>query len=126
MIKKVVKKENLISLKIYFDRAKMYLGYINFFILNVVLINSIENTVIKEYIAAYKFILIPSMFVIYMTGLIFIGYLDTKLGLRKEEMRNNAMMNPVISELLFSIKSISSDISQIKDHQQKSSQPERK
>ena len=36
-------KKGIISTKIYFDRARMYLGYINFFMLNLVLLNSSDN-----------------------------------------------------------------------------------
>ncbi len=122
MITPAPKKEKLIALKIYFDRAKMYLGYINFFMLNIVLINSIDNTAFKAYIQEYKLIIVPVMFVIYMSGLIFIGFLDTKLGLRREEMRNNAMMNPVITDLLNTVKNISVDVSEIKEKQNNSSQ----
>ncbi|WP_020526734.1 hypothetical protein [Flexithrix dorotheae] len=117
MIKSDASKKRLIAIKIYFDRAKMYLGYINFFILNIVLINSIDNPAIKNYINDYKLILIPIIFVLYMAALIFIGYLDTKLGFRKEEMRNNAMMNPVLADLLHSVKKIEVNITELKNSQ---------
>jgi hypothetical protein len=118
----VPKKEKLIALKIYFDRAKMYLGYINFFILNIVLINSIDDDALKAYIQEYKLFIVPIMFIIYMGGLIFLGFLDTKLGLRREEMRNNAMMNPVITDLLKTVKNISVDVGEIKEKQNNPSQ----
>jgi hypothetical protein len=41
-------KKKLIAFKIYFDRARMYLGYINFFMLNLVLINSFENETVNQ------------------------------------------------------------------------------
>lgn len=39
-------------------------------------------------------------------GLISIGFLDTKLGARSEEMRNNSLHNPVTVELLEKIRDI--------------------
>ena len=84
----------------------MYLGYINFFMLNIVLINSFENPIFEDYIARYKLLIIPISFVFYLAILIFIGYLDTRLGFRQEEMRNNASSNPVMQDLLSSIKDI--------------------
>jgi hypothetical protein len=103
-------KKRLIAVKIYFDRARMYLGYINFFILNIVLINSIENEVLKSYINDYKLVIIPLLFIIYAITLIFIGYLDTKLGLRQEEMRNNTAVNPIMQDLIRKIDEIHLEI----------------
>lgn len=106
-------KKKLITLKIYFDRARMYLGYINFFILNMVLIESIENASLKEYIAQYKWVLIPLLFFSYVSLLLLIGYLDHKMGLRQEELRNNAIKNPVMQDLISSIKDIQNKLIKI-------------
>lgn len=103
-------KKRLIALKIYFDRARMYLGYINFFILNLVLINSFENPALKLFIQDYKYFVVPALFVIYMFLLIFIGFLDTKLGFRQEEMRNNALVNPVMMDLIQSVNEIKTEV----------------
>lgn len=106
MVKEKVSKKKIIALKIYFDRARMYLGYINFFLLNVVLLNSFENPQYQQFVKEYQYFVIPVLFVIYALLLVFVGYLDTKLGFRSEEMRNNAMMNPVLTELLDTVKRI--------------------
>lgn len=111
-------KSNLIALKIYFDRARMYLGYINFFMLNMVLINSFDNSTMKNLLSEYQLIAIPLLFVVYLFALLFIGYLDTKWGLRQEEMRNNAMNNPVMQDLLQSIRDIKEDVDSINQRQQ--------
>lgn len=103
-------KKMLIAFKIYFDRARMYLGYINFFILNLVLINSFDNTTISNFISDYKYMVIPLLFIIYLVILIFIGYLDTKLGFRQEEMRNNALFNPYLQDLLQTVKDIQLEV----------------
>ena len=103
-------KRKIIAFKIYFDRARMYLGYINFFILNLVLINSFDNPEIKEIINEYKLMVIPVLFVVYMLLLIFIGYMDTKLGFRQEEMRNNASINPVMQDLIKTVNDIRDEI----------------
>ena len=103
-------KKRLIALKIYFDRARMYLGYINFFILNLVLINSFENPSLKLFIQDYKYFVVPALFIIYIILLIFIGFLDTKLGFRQEEMRNNALINPVMRDLIQSVNEIKHEV----------------
>jgi len=103
-------KKKIIALKIYFDRARMYLGYINFFILNLVLVNSFEEPKLTAFIEEYKFFVIPALFISYMALLVFIGYLDTKLGFRQEEMRNNASVNPVIQDLVMTVNEIRDEI----------------
>ena len=106
-------KKLIVLLKIYFDRARMYLGYINFFMLNLVLINSYEEGVIGNYLSEYKLIIIPLLILFYVLLLLLIGYLDTRLGLRQEEMRNNAAINPVMQELLRSINEIKGEVKSI-------------
>ena len=109
-INSVHPKKKIIVLKIYFDRARMYLGYVNFFMLNLVLINSVDNQALKEFIQEYKLLVIPILFFAYMALLIFIGYIDTKLGFRQEEMRNNASINPVMQDLIRGINEIKDEI----------------
>ena len=109
-------KRLVVLFKIYFDRARMYLGYINFFMLNLVLINSFEDGALGNYISEYKLMIIPLLILIYVLILLLIGYLDTRLGFRQEEMRNNALTNPVMQELLKSINDIKSEVKQINPH----------
>lgn len=113
MIEPSDSKRKLIAVKIYFDRARMYLGYINFFILNLVLLNSIDNPFVIEFINKYKLVVIPILFVLYLLVLVFIGYLDTKLGLRQEELRNNASKNPVMQQLLSSVLDIQNKVTEM-------------
>ena len=107
-------KKRIIALKIYFDRARMYVGYINFFILNLVLINSFDNPEIKVFVLDYKFLLVPVLFMAYTILLIVIGYLDTKLGFRQEEMRNNASINPVMQDLIRAVDEIRDEVKKVK------------
>ena len=103
-------KKGIISTKIYFDRARMYLGYINFFMLNIVLLNSSENGFIANMVNQNRILWIPVLFVFYAAVLVFIGFLDTKLGFRQEEMRNNAVHNPVLMEMINSINEIKKEV----------------
>ncbi len=103
-------KKGIIRTKIYFDRARMYLGYINFFMLNIVLLNSSENGFLANIVNQNRIIWIPVLFVFYAAVLVFIGFLDTKLGFRQEEMRNNATHNPVLMEMIDSINEIKKEV----------------
>ena len=108
--KKRTIKKGIINFKIYFDRARMYLGYINFFMLNVVHFNSSEGGMISDIVNQNRLLWIPILFVFYSVVLIFIGYLDTSLGLRQEELRNNAENNPIIKEMIDSVREIKKEV----------------
>lgn len=113
IMEKMKSKKKLVAFKIYFDRARMYLGYINFFMLNIVLINSFDNPTFEAYASKYKWLIIPLSFVLYSALLVFIGYLDTRLGVRQEEMRNNASTNPVMQDLLRTVKDIQKKVHEL-------------
>ena len=108
--KKRKMKKGIISTKIYFDRARMYLGYINFFMLNLVLLNSSEDGFIANMINQNRIMWIPVLFVFYAIVLVFVGFRDTELGFRQEEMRNNAIHNPVLMEMIDSINEIKKEV----------------
>ena len=116
--KRKISKQKFITLKIYFDRARMYLGYINFFMLTLVLLQSFENELLHSLMKEYRLILVPVLVLLYGAVLLFIGFLDTKLGFRQEELRNNASVNPVMQELLGTIHEIHKDVQQIKAKKQ--------
>lgn len=105
-------KRGLISFKIYFDRARMYLGYINFFMLNIVLINSSDSGFLTSIVNQNRIVWIPILFLFYIVVLVFIGFLDTRMGFRQEEMRNNAMHNPVLMKMVDSIEEIKREVKQ--------------
>ena len=43
-------------------------------------------------------------------GMLVIGYLDTKLGIRSREMEDNSIKNPVLMDILSRIKNIEKSI----------------
>ncbi len=103
----------IVLLKIYFDRARMYLGYINFFMLNLVLINSYDDGQIGVLISELKWLFVPILILFYVLLLLLIGYLDTKLGFRQEEMRNNAAINPIMQHLIKSVEEINKNVKKL-------------
>lgn len=75
--------------KIYFDRGRIYISYIQF----ILLLKIAFSDFIKGYM---YFIALPGA-LLFMFG---IGYLDTRFGIRKRELENNASQNPVLTEIL--------------------------
>ncbi len=99
-------KKTLVRWKIYLDRAKMYLGYINFVMIAFVFLNSINDSSVRELLDENRLIFYPLVMISFILVSLVLGYFDTKLGLRKEEMRNNATENPVMMEVLDHLKEI--------------------
>jgi uncharacterized membrane protein len=99
-------KKRLIWLKVYIDRARMYVGYINFLMIGFVFLHTFENKRWVQVIFENSFYTYPLIIVFTLLIFLFIGFLDTKLGLRREELENISNANPVVRELLDSIREI--------------------
>ena len=93
-------KPTLIRWKIYIDRARMYIGYIQFFLLIVVFINTLGDNTYGKYLVRYSFISIPALIVVFLLFSLVLGYIDSRLGIRSEEQRNISASNPVQMEIL--------------------------
>ena len=101
-----INKQSLIRWKIYIDRARMYIGYFQFLMLVVIFINAIKDNTFGKYLVEYSAISIPLLFVLFIGGSLLLGYLDSKLGIRSEEMRNLSYHNPVQREMLEILKEL--------------------
>jgi len=107
-------KKTIIQWKVYFDRAKMYIGYIQFFLIGIVFITSFKDQPWGNLIFKYSLITIPLLIILFIVFSLLIGYFDYKFGFREEELRNLSKSNPVLMELLDSINEIKKDISELK------------
>lgn len=120
MITKVkFNKSSLIRWKVYFDRSKMYIGYLQFFMIGIVFIQGFKDEPWGEMIFNYALITIPLLFVVFVFLSLFLGYLDSKFGFREEEMRNLSRSNPVMMEMLESIKGLRKEIESLKNSKEK-------
>jgi hypothetical protein len=109
-MKSPVNKRNLIRWKIYFDRSRMYIGYIQFFLIGIVFLQSFKNKPWGELIFKYALISIPIALVSFVFLSLLLGYLDSKLGFREEELRNLSKSNPVMMEMLAQLKEINAKL----------------
>lgn len=106
MSKKKIKKK-LIEYKIYLERARGWISLVQFSMVLIIFFKSIElPEEIEYYIYSYKFIFFPLIVIVASIVFIYIGSLDTKKGLRKEEMRNNTMENPIFNEMIKKVREI--------------------
>jgi hypothetical protein len=99
-------KKSFVRWKIYIDRARMYLGYFNFLMIAFVFLNSIKNQGIRGFLDENHLITYPLIIIAFLVFSFILGRLDTKLGLRREELRNLSVENPVLMDILKSLEEI--------------------
>ena len=106
LYKSNVTRRSLIRWKIYFDRSRMYIGYIQFFLIGIVFLQSFKDHEWGKMFYEYAIVSIPLLMIIFILLSLLLGYFDTKLGFREEELRNLTKSNPVMMEMLVSLKEI--------------------
>lgn len=114
MTKIKANKRTLIRWKVYIDRARMYIGYIQFLMIGFVFLEAYKESSIGVLIFDNLAFSIPILFLIFIVLSLIIGRLDTVLGLREEELRNSSSSNPVMREILSNIEEMKVEIKKIK------------
>lgn len=99
-------RRTLIRWKIYIDRARMYIGYINFFMIGIVFLQSYKDTTWGAYIFENYYFTFPLLILAFLILSLIIAFVDTKLGFREEELRNSSSSNPVMMEILKNVKEL--------------------
>ena len=110
-----VDKKALIRWKVYLDRSKMYIGYINLFMMVTIFLGAIKNTNIGKFLIANVYIAIPILIILFVFFALLLGYFDSKLGIRSEEMRNVSSQNPVQMEMLNTLRELKQNQKEIKN-----------
>ncbi len=105
-LKTKVNKRAIVRWKIYLDRARMYLSYINFVMIAFVFLNAIKDQRVRDILDENKLLVYPIVMVLFIIVSLILGRLDTYLGMRREEMRNHATENPVTFEILTTLREI--------------------
>ncbi|MBN1820739.1 MAG: hypothetical protein JXR31_09880 [Prolixibacteraceae bacterium] len=96
----------MVRWKIYIDRARMYMGYISFIMIAFMFLNDLKDASIRQFLDENKWITYPIVMVLFLIFSLILGRMDTKLGVRKEEMRNTSTENPVLMDILETVKGI--------------------
>ena len=103
-------KRTFIRWKVYFDRSRMYIGYIQFFLIGIVFLQSYKEQPWGEFIFKYAIFSIPIAFLLFVLLSLVLGYFDSKLGIREEEQRNLSKSNPIMMEMLGQLKELNKKI----------------
>lgn len=84
----------------------MYIGYIQFFLIGIVFLRSFKEKPWGEFIFKNALIFIPIALILFILLSLILGWLDTRLGFRQEELRNLSKSNPVMMEMLEELKEL--------------------
>lgn len=114
---KGLNKQTLIRWKVYIDRSKMYIGYIQFLLIIFVFINSLDNNPVSQFVVEKPYIAVPLVLILFVVCSLILGYLDSKLGFREEEIRNHARSNPVLRQIQTSLDEVNSKIDKLEKSQ---------
>lgn len=106
-------KSTFIRWKIHIDRSRMYLGYLQFFMIGIVFFKAFKDKPVGVLIFKYAFISIPILFLLFIFFSILLGYLESKLGLKEEEQKKLTSSNPVMMELLNDIREIKNELARL-------------
>ncbi len=110
-------KQPLIRWKVYIDRSKMYIGYIQFLLIIFVFINSLDNNPVSQFVLEKPLIAVPVILVLFVLCSLVLGYMDSKLGFREEEIRNHARSNPVLRQIQTSLDEVNSKLDKLERSQ---------
>ncbi|MGC9374107.1 MAG: hypothetical protein ACP5DQ_03585 [Bacteroidales bacterium] len=101
-----IDKRSLIRWKVYLDRSKMYISYINLFMMVTIFLEAIKNTTVGKFFMAHVYVALPLLIIVFIFLALLLGYWDSKYGIRSEEMRNLTSQNPIQMEILESVRDI--------------------
>jgi hypothetical protein len=96
--------------KVYLDRARMYVGYIQFFILLALFMRPYSETNFGIWFYNNKIFTIPGVIILFLVVSILIGYLDRQF-IRPAEQDELASTNPKWTKLFKELKKLDDKIS---------------
>lgn len=94
----------------------MYIGYLQFFMIGIVFFESFKDAEFGKMVYQYLWLSIPIAFLMFIFASLIIGFLDSRLGLKEEEQRNQARSNPILMEILMSVKKLEREVKEMKDN----------
>ena len=96
----------------------MYIGYVQFLLIIFVFIKSLGDNSVTEFVFTSPMLAVPIILVIFVLASLVIGYLDSRLGIREEEIRNHSKSNPVLMDIQKSLSELNDKIERMEQDNQ--------
>jgi hypothetical protein len=97
----------------------MYIGYVQFLLIIFVFIKSLGDNPVTEFVFNSPMIAVPIILVIFVVASLLLGYLDSRLGFREEEIRNHSKSNPVLMEIKKSLAELNDKVAKMEQNKTK-------
>ena len=91
----------------------MYIGYVQFLLIIFVFIKSLGDNALTDFVFSSPMLAVPLILVVFLFCSLVLGYLDSKLGIREEEIRNHSKSNPVLMEIQKSLAELNDKIDKL-------------
>jgi hypothetical protein len=106
-------KKSIIRWKVYIDRSRMYISYVQFLLIIFVSIKSLGDNPISEFVFNSPIIAVPIILVIFVIASLILGYLDSRFGFREEEILNHSKSNPVLMDIQRSLNELNDKLNKM-------------
>ena len=91
----------------------MYIGYVQFLLIIFVFIRSLGDNPVTEFVFNSPVLAVPIILIVFVLASLVLGYLDSKLGFREEEIRNHAKSNTVLMDIQKSLDELNQKVSKM-------------
>ena len=88
----------------------MWLGYVNFMMIGWIFLKSLNNETVNTLLSHHTVLFSLVCVAGFLFGMVFVGWLDCKLGIRKAEVTNLSKQNPLFIEMYNRLQRIESHL----------------
>lgn len=93
----------------------MYIGYVQFLLIIFVFIRSLGDNALTEFVFSKPLVAVPLIMFLFVFFSLVLGYLDSRLGFREEEIRNHSKSNPVLMDIQKSLADLNGKVEKIEE-----------
>src|SRR5574343_547688 len=84
----------IVKWKIWLDRSRMYVGYLQFGATLYIVAKLIRNGPVKTWIFEHWYLSFPILFVVFIGACMVLGWIESLLKIRDLEQENYTQVNP--------------------------------
>ena len=96
--------------KVNLDRSRVYFGYLQFFMIGIVLLRDYKYTIIGEWVFTHQLISMPLLILFTIFLSVLVGWVDKVLGFREAEMTEINKRNVEVMQILQELEEIKKEI----------------
>jgi hypothetical protein len=95
-----INRKAIVRWKIYFDRARNYVSYIQFIAMAYIVIKLLRDSPAKTMIFNYWYLSFPLIFIAFIVACLILGRIESLFKIREFEQENYSVTNPEWKKLM--------------------------